>query len=81
MLSAPSRAFKPYAAFEAEAAASTLRDVKATRADCDADNRCSVTLSANASLRQPKVGSLSVPILLQEVWVVSASGEAQLILQ
>lgn len=80
-LSASSKAFKPYPAFEAEASGSTLRDLKPTRAECDKDGRCSVTLAGRAAIQQPKVGMLGVPVLTQEVWSVQASGEAVLILR
>ena len=80
-LSPSSRSFKPFDVFEGEAVASALRDVKATRADCDKDGRCSVTLLARAVMKQPKVGDLGVPISLQEVWIAQASGNAQLILR
>ena len=80
-LTPSSRAFKPYAEFEAEAATSALREVKATRAECDSAGRCSVTLVAKAALQQPKVGMMVVPVLTQEIWALSASGEAQLILR
>ena len=80
-LSPSSKAFKSLAEFQAEALASTLRDVVATRAECDKDNRCSVTLTGKARLRQPKVGDLRVPVSLQEIWLAQSSGEAQLILR
>jgi hypothetical protein len=80
-LSPASRSFKSIASFESEAAASVLRNVKATRAECDKDGRCSVTLIATAVMQQPRVGEMAVPISLQEVWASQASGEAQLILR
>lgn len=80
-LSPSSKAFKPYAAFEAEASGSSLRETKATRAECDKDGRCSVTLVAKAGLQQPRIGMLSVPVMTQEVWVIQSSGEALLILR
>lgn len=80
-LSPSSKAFKSLAAFEAEASASTLSEVKPTRAECDKDGRCSVTLAARAGLQQPRVGMLGVPVLTQEVWSIQASGEALLILR
>ena len=80
-LSLASQSFKSFAAFESEAAGSALRDVKATRAECDKDSRCSVTLIGQAVIRQPRVRELSVPVLLQEVWIAQVSGEAQLILR
>lgn len=80
-LSLASQSFKPFAAFESEAAGSALRNIKATRAECDKDSRCSVTLVGQAVIRQPKVRELFVPVLLQEVWIAQVSGEAQLILR
>ena len=80
-LTPSSKAFKPFAEFEAEAAASALREVKATRAECDSAGRCSVTLVAKARLQQAKIGMMGVPVLTHEVWALPASGEAQLILR
>lgn len=80
-LSPSSKAFKSFSAFEAEARGSSLRETKATRAECDKDGRCSVTLVAKAGLQQPKIGTLSVPVMTQEVWLIQSSGEALLILR
>lgn len=80
-LTPSSKAFKPYADFEAEAAASAFREVKATRAECDSAGRCSVTLVAKAGLQQAKIGMMGVSVLTHEVWTLPASGEAQLILR
>ena len=80
-LSPASQSFKPFAEFQSEATASKLQDIKATRAECDKDNRCSVTLTGKAKLKQPKVGELTVPVSLQEIWLAQSSGEAQLILR
>ncbi len=77
--SVPSRATKSLATFEAEIGASAIKELKATRAECDKDDRCTVTLVGKAALQQPRVGIMGVPVLLQEVWLLQPSGEAQLI--
>jgi len=76
-----SRSVKSLDAFESDGAASSLRDVRATRAECDKDGRCSVTLVAQGVIKQSRVGDLGVPISLQEVWIAQPSGEAQLIVR